>query len=448
MSFLISFFIVYWLRKQLNTPELQAKWSSWLSNGLLIIVGAFIFTKVTAKHFPSFVLGYAILYYIWDQLIQKHEEFKNGKPLFISLLPIAVIYLGTESIEFLHKSFYKKYDNYLDAVEFIGFIWFIVTYINYNRQIKALKAEQLARQIEALENKATQARKEQLEVLVQERTAELQAQNQKLSNTLKELSAAQQQLIHAEKMASLGELTAGIAHEIQNPLNFINNFSELNAELAQELKDAVKAADWEEATDIANSIVTNQQKITEHGKRADSIVKSMLQHSRGGSGQPEAVNINDLASECIKLSYHGMRAKDKTFNAAMDIQLDPHAGIIQCLPSELNRVLLNICTNAFYAVTQKKKDTAGSEYNPRVCLRTYAQAGAVKITIEDNGTGMPDSIREKIFQPFFTTKPTGEGTGLGLSMSYDIITKGHRGTIHVDSNLGEGTIFTIVLPAQ
>jgi two-component system, NtrC family, sensor kinase len=268
-----------------------------------------------------------------------------------------------------------------------------------------------------------------------------------LKQALDELSAAQKQLIHSEKMASLGELTAGIAHEIQNPLNFVNNFSELNAELSSELLDALEANNLGEAKSLAVSIRENQDKVVHHGKRADSIVKSMLQHSRGGGNNKERIDLNALADECIRLSYHGMRAKEKSFNARMNISLNPDIGPVEVIPGDISRVLLNICTNAFYAVLQRVKKEDGS-YHPEVWLETGKSDESFWVKIRDNGGGIPPSVKEKIFQPFFSTKPTGEGTGLGLSMSFDIITKGHGGTIQVDSEDGEGATFLITIPYQ
>ncbi|MFN8289808.1 MAG: ATP-binding protein [Chitinophagaceae bacterium] len=274
---------------------------------------------------------------------------------------------------------------------------------------------------------------------------DLSAQNRKLSHTLEQLKATQSQLIHSEKMASLGELTAGIAHEIQNPLNFVNNFSEVNTELIEEMKEELKAGRTAEATGLADDIKSNNEKIAFHGKRADSIVKGMLQHSRSGSGQKEETDINSLADECLRLSYHGMRAKDKSFNAKTETSFDGHLPKISVVSQDIGRVLLNLITNSFYAVMQKKK-MAGESYNPVVSLTTAREGNNIKIIVRDNGGGIPSKVIEKIFQPFFTTKPTGEGTGLGLSMSYDIITKGHGGKLEVDTKEGEFAAFTIFLP--
>jgi signal transduction histidine kinase len=273
----------------------------------------------------------------------------------------------------------------------------------------------------------------------------LSKQKNELESALKTLTATQKQLIQSEKMASLGELTAGIAHEIQNPLNFVNNFSDVNTELIDEMKEQWAQGNTKEANAIAEDIKQNNEKINYHGKRADSIVKGMLQHSRSSSGQKEPVDINKLVDECLRLSFHGMRAKDNSFNAKTETDFDTNAGTINVVSQEIGRVVLNLLTNAFYSVLQKQK-AAGDSFEPLVSAKTKTQPGAVHIIIRDNGNGIPQKVIDKIFQPFFTTKPTGEGTGLGLSMSYDIITKGHGGELKVETKEGEFAEFTVILP--
>jgi signal transduction histidine kinase len=272
-----------------------------------------------------------------------------------------------------------------------------------------------------------------------------QQANYKLEGALKNLKSTQSQLIQSEKMASLGELTAGIAHEIQNPLNFVNNFSEVNSELIQEMKEEIEKGNLEEVKGLANDIADNEQKINHHGKRADAIVKGMLQHSRSSSGVKEPANINVLADEYLRLAYHGLRAKDKSFNATMKTDFDETIGNINIIPQDIGRVILNLITNAFYAVTEKKKQLQPG-YEPTVSVSTKKQGDRVLISVKDNGDGIPQKILDKVFQPFFTTKPTGEGTGLGLSMSYEIVTKGHSGELKINTKEGEGTEFTIHLP--
>jgi len=269
--------------------------------------------------------------------------------------------------------------------------------------------------------------------------------NNVLQRALSELKTTQRQLIQSEKMASLGELTAGIAHEIQNPLNFVNNFSEVNTELIEEMEMEISQAHLDEVKAIAESIKLNQVKISQHGKRADFIVKGMLQHSRNSTGEKQLTNLNILADEFFKLSFHGLRAKDKSFNAEMVTHFDEHLPKVNIAQQEMGRVLLNLINNAFYAVNQKAK-TAGPGYKPTVELSTMASNGHVQISVKDNGNGIPDEVKDKIMQPFFTTKPTGEGTGLGLSLSYDIVTKGHGGKIEINSKAGEGSEFIVLLP--
>jgi two-component system NtrC family sensor kinase len=277
----------------------------------------------------------------------------------------------------------------------------------------------------------------------------VKTRNAELSKALEDLKAAQTQLVQSEKMASLGELTAGIAHEIQNPLNFVNNFSEVNSELIAEMKEAIHKDNKTEATELASNIDENEKKITMHGKRAEAIVKSMLHHSRSNSGTKEPTDINELAEEYLRLSYHGLRAKDKNFNAGFETELDPGIGKIQVIPQDLGRVLLNLFNNAFYYVMEKKKTfqcaEGGVEYEPMVTVTTRKKKNSIEIIVGDNGNGVPIDLRDKIFQPFFTTKPTGQGTGLGLSLSYDII-KAHGGQIKLETREGEGTEFIIELP--
>jgi two-component system, NtrC family, sensor kinase len=280
--------------------------------------------------------------------------------------------------------------------------------------------------------------------LLQHKNIEIEQQKQNVEETLVELKSTQSQLIQSEKMASLGELTAGIAHEIQNPLNFVNNFSELNTELIEEASQANKAGNPNEVKELLTTLKDNEEKINHHGKRADAIVKGMLLHSRSSTGVKEPTNINALADEYLRLSYHGMRAKDKEFNAVMKTDFDNAISKINIIPQDIGRVLLNLYNNAFYAVTEKKKQQPEG-YEPIVSVSSKKMGDKVVLTVKDNGNGIPQKVVDKIFQPFFTTKPTGEGTGLGLSLSYDII-KAHRGEIKVNTREGEFTEFVVQLP--
>ncbi len=318
-------------------------------------------------------------------------------------------------------------------------------------------------------------------ILLEETIDELELKRKAVEDTLSELKSTQKQLIQAEKMASLGELTAGIAHEIQNPLNFVNNFAEVSIELVDELKQE-SAVDGQQLVlkaepegsavggqQILDDIRENLQKINHHGKRADAIVKGMLQHSRSSTGQKEPTDINVLADEYLRLAYHGLRAKDKDFNATMKTDFDESIGTINIIPQDIGRVILNLITNAFYAVDEKKKKlasdlsglktlTSQKNYEPTVTVstkrslslegeslsRSIGSRGEVLISVKDNGNGIPASVLDKIFQPFFTTKPTGQGTGLGLSLSYDIV-KAHGGELKVESHENEGAEFIIRL---
>jgi signal transduction histidine kinase/ligand-binding sensor domain-containing protein len=302
--------------------------------------------------------------------------------------------------------------------------------------------------------------KDVLEAKVTERTKELKEEKEIVESTLTELKSTQAQLIQSEKMASLGELTAGIAHEIQNPLNFVNNFSEINKELLIEMKDEIDKGNVAEVKILANNLIDNQEKINHHGKRADAIVKGMLQHSRSSSGIKEPTDINALADEYLRLAYHGLRAKDKNFNATMQTDFDESIGRINIIPQDIGRVILNLITNAFYAVTEKRKNMPPSPkgvkedsnvFEPVVTVTTKrlgspsGDGGKVLISVKDNGNGIPQKVLDKIFQPFFTTKPTGQGTGLGLSLSYDIV-KAHGGELKVETKENESSEFTILLP--
>jgi signal transduction histidine kinase len=291
-----------------------------------------------------------------------------------------------------------------------------------------------------------------LSVMLQESIEDLQKKslaieetNKALIQTLEELKATQAQLIQSEKMASLGELTAGIAHEIQNPLNFVNNFSEVSNELIDEMTEQLDKGNAEEAKAIANEVKMSLEKINLHGKRADGIVKSMLQHSRTSSNKKEPTDINVLADEYLRLAYHGMRAKDKSFNAAIKTDYDENIGLIKIISQDIGRVILNLITNAFYAAMEKKKLQVEG-YEPTVTVSSKKIDNKIIVNVKDNGTGIPQKALDKIFQPFFTTKPTGQGTGLGLSLSYDIVTKGHGGELKVETKEGEYTMFSVILP--
>ena len=321
----------------------------------------------------------------------------------------------------------------------------IYYYIDYRSKHLQMENQQLEEKVNERTNELQVANKE-----LNDQQEEITAQRDQLASTVSELKATQQQLIQSEKLASLGELTAGIAHEIQNPLNFVNNFSEVSIELAVEMKEELRSGSQEEAEALADDIVLNLEKIIHHGKRADGIVKNMLQHSRTNSGEKQPTDLNALVDEYLRLSYHGLRAKEKDFNSEMVLDLDPDLPKLNVIQQDFGRVMLNLFNNAFYAVSQRKK-TEDKTYRPLVEVSTRlfmppSGKSEVRIYVKDNGSGIADANRDKIMQPFFTTKPTGEGTGLGLSLSYDIIVKGHGGKMDLSSKEGEYTEFIIQLP--
>lgn len=383
----------------------------------------------------------------------KNQKIEGMRVFVVAFAPVIIANAAIDLLHAVRSLFNASFSlKYIDWAGPLSFMWMLAILFNNNRQAKIMEKERIERKKTEDLNRAIAIRKVELEDMVAERTKELQAQTEELKHALDELRTTQAQLIQAEKMASLGELTAGIAHEIQNPLNFVNNFSEVSNELIDEMNIELEKGDIEEAKAIAADVKQNLEKITHHGKRADSIVKGMLQHSRKSTGQKEPVDINALADEYMRLSYHGLRAKDKSFNATMHTSFDDTIGKVNVIPQDIGRVLLNLFNNSFYAVTEKAKENPGSGFKPTISLSTirYTMAngdGRAVITVADNGDGIPQAIIDKIFQPFFTTKPTGQGTGLGLSLSYDIV-KAHGGDIKVETKPGEGTSFIISLPLQ
>jgi signal transduction histidine kinase len=317
--------------------------------------------------------------------------------------------------------------------------------------------QDLVRTFEILEFKLSRTEKvkrttgilleETIEELDEKRKA-VEESKKALERSLEELRATQDQLIHAEKMASLGELTAGIAHEIQNPLNFVNNFSEVSKELIIEAREEMDAGEADEVLAILGDLKDNMDKINYHGHRASSIVRSMLDHSRVSTGERVETDINSLCDEYLRLAYHGMRARDRSFNADFALNLDPSIPRLKVAPQDIGRVLLNLINNAFQAVSARFSFHENEDYTPSVIVATKSMGDQIEISVADNGTGIPDDIKNKIFQPFFTTKPTGEGTGLGLSISYDIITKGHGGQMKVTTQSGKGTTFRVTIPTE
>jgi two-component system NtrC family sensor kinase len=435
------------LRRALQSKILLPQIDKYLSIGfwfsiVLLVTGVVLHSGKEITAWLAHGILFTVIYFCLTQ-----KEFKSVKSFIYSILPFVAVNFIEDCIELINSPFHEEWNNYFDTAIFFSIVWFFAMFFITRKQRKDMEKEQLKAIELEKEFQQSEVLKTKLEIQVAERTAELRGQKEELQKALDELKTTQVQLIQSEKMASLGELTAGIAHEIQNPLNFVNNFSEVSNELLDEMNEEIVKGDFEEVKNIANDIKKNLEKINYHGKRADSIVKGMLQHSRIGNNVKEPTNINKLADEYLRLAYHGLRAKDKSFNADLVTDFDENLPKINVLTQEVGRVLLNLFTNAFYATHQMQKKS-GEAYKPIVSVKTALKDKGIEITVKDNGIGIPESIKGKIMQPFFTTKPSGEGTGLGLSLSYDIVVKAHGGTITVDSRENDYTVFTILLPIE
>ena len=401
------------------------------------------------------ILLISLLFYVFQQ-----KEMRPLRMFLLAFVPYVSLSALIDLAEVIAPDFYNNWNKYFGTATMLSVIWLAAILFSQYKQNKAAEKERLRREKEDEINRAIAIRKVELEELVAERTAELTQQKEELEHTLDVLRSAQAQLIQSEKMASLGELTAGIAHEIQNPLNFVNNFSEINQELLVEMNEEIEKENLDQVKLIAKDVIENEQKINHHGKRAEAIVRGMLQHSRTSSGVKEPTDINALADEYLRLAYHGLRAKDKSFNADFKTDFDSNLPRINVIPQDIGRVILNLITNAFYAAPLPPEGgfkDPNYVHKPMVIVKTslippsetspeLSGAGRALISVCDNGPGIPSHIMDKIFQPFFTTKPTGQGTGLGLSMSYEIVTKGHGGKLKVENNPGGGATFTIILP--
>jgi signal transduction histidine kinase len=420
------------------------QWEKLFKNALFLSV--FLFASELVIQAEEFMKWVWHLYLILLIVIPyRQKELRPLRMFIFAFVPYVVVAFVSDLTEIIGNDFFKTNESYFKNASALAIIWFVAILYSQNRQSKAAEKERIKRQREDEINRAIAIRKVELEVLVSERTAELTKQKEELEFALEELRNTQSQLIQSEKMASLGELTAGIAHEIQNPLNFVNNFSEVSNELLDEMATEMDQGNNAEAQLILSDLKKNLEKINHHGKRADSIVKGMLQHSRASTGQKEPTDINVLADEFMRLAYHGLRAKDKSFNAKFDSDFDDSIGKINVIPQDIGRVILNLLTNAFYTVNEKKK-ALGESFQPSVVIATKKVGSYVEIKVIDNGNGVPAKSIDKIFQPFFTTKPTGAGTGLGLSLCYEIVTKGHGGELKVETEEGEGSVFTVHLP--
>lgn len=464
---LVLLFMLFWLVTYYVYLEQPVSWQLWTVAILLLIPRVLAsFTEPTLA--MTIVLMIAIIALFTDGIRISINGIRAGRMnsrfILNSIVLLVVILVGGASLSWWLASQYPAYSDY--GVALTNMLFFLTLpfsfasilareYTQTNRRLEdqLIAVAQLSRENESILTKQN----ETLEQQVKERTA-------KLTQSLIDLRTTQQQLIQREKMASLGQLTAGIAHEIQNPLNFVNNFSEVSTELVTELQEEKEKGDLRDSVaedELLQDLTQNLQKINHHGKRASAIVRSMLEHSRTDTGTRQATDLNGLAQEYLRLAFHGLKwpqgsspvnlanQSDKPehdhHTIALKTDFDPTLMPVEVVPQELGRVLLNLYTNAFYAVLQQQK-TASTDYQPTVTVSTVAHNGFVQIRVGDNGIGIPEGSKDKIFQPFFTTKPTGEGTGLGLSLAYDIITKGHGGTLLVNSQEGKGAEFIIQLP--
>ena len=442
--------LVLALRRFFNLPERLPRWNrvlSWL--WLPAVLG---FGITAAAHYRNPLLEEGYMLFVYALVLVTLGQLFSYRPARPLLIGVGLLWL-TKLIKFgLAVGGYKllpPYASYFAAENKLAgfFVWGM--YLAARSQKRSLAKEQKQREEEDKARQLVAGQNAELERLVAERTAALTQQSEELREAVTELKTTQAQLIQAEKMASLGELTAGIAHEIQNPLNFVNNFAEVSSELLDELTDeqAKPAPDVALEVDLLADLQQNLEKITHHGQRAASIVRGMLEHSRASNGERTPTDLNALADEYLRLAYHGLRAKDKSFNATLQTDFAPALPLVEAVSQDLGRVLLNLFTNAFYAV-RKRQEAGEPGYAPTVRVQTAQEEDEVVVRVRDNGTGIPEEVQQKIFQPFFTTKPSGEGTGLGLSLSYDLVVKGHGGTLEVDSEEGSYTEFVVRLPLR
>jgi two-component system, NtrC family, sensor kinase len=443
INILIAVGLIRLLRKSADTAQRLPQWDAILSKVwmvsliLLVIESAFSWTFISDWYFKGV---YLIILYTVYQL----RDYRPAWLFALALAPFAVASGVSYVFKFILPGFHESLSVLFTTAESFSIMWLIGFSIYAFVQNNKEKKQQQQQEAQML---LAEAKKSELEYLVKERTLELTEQKKELEKALVDLKSMQDQLVQHEKMASLGELTAGIAHEIQNPLNFVNNFAEVSGELITEMQEALEKGDAEEVKAIADDLKQNLEKINHHGHRASSIVRGMLGHARTDTGKKEVTDLNALIDECLRLSFHGMRAKDRSFDVNFAQQLDPNLPQVSIVAQDMGRVLLNLFNNAFYATMKKKEHYTGTTpYKPLVYVSSAATANGVEIRVRDNGIGVPESLQNKIFQPFFTTKPAGEGTGLGLSLSYDIITKGHSGTLHIESQEGEGATFIIQIP--
>lgn len=445
---LISLFLLYYLKKSAGPQGFPVHLNRYFKYGMiaaaaLIVIGIAQLPPQILFQLLSFVLVGAIIL-----LILHSPELDYQKTLAITPLPI----IGVQLLEYLVKtispSIHEIVENYFNAAGVFAFIWAVTMWLNHRKQMKEIEIERIISKEQERQLRNTEEQKSQLEILVAERTSEILNQKEELQLALDHLRSTQEQLIQQEKLASLGQLTAGIAHEIKNPLNFVNNFSELSVdflqEIGEEMSNIADSPEKENIIDLLGNVKSNLEKIRHHGSRADSIVRSMLMHSRGGTGTLEPTDLNALIREYSNLAFHGMRANPNPINVEIDLSLDENLPKIKLNAEDFSRVILNLVKNAFDAM-RDKITLEGNGYKAKVIIRTKDLGDMVLIEVEDNGPGVPDQIRDKLLMPFFTTKKGTEGTGLGLSITHDII-KSHEGKLEIESKVGDFTRFSIRMP--
>jgi len=441
-----------WLgRRFLDTPTRLPEWDGRLAKAWQPALALFVAALAFRSTFVADLLNDVSILGVLALGVAVGWRLRAYRPAWLvgaGAVPYVVVLSVKVLLTLLAPSLLKAIDDALDFAGFLSFCWLGTLWLVARNQKKALVAEEQLRLAAEEEQRRIEDQHHDLAYLVNQRTAALARQTDELRTTLTELQATQTQLIQSEKMASLGELTAGIAHEIQNPLNFVNNFADVSAELVAELVEerARPTRDPALEAELLADLRQNLQRITQHGGRAAGIVRGMLEHSRASTGERQPTDLNALCDEYLRLAYHGLRAKNKAFNATLVPELAPGLPPVEAVAGDLGRVLLNLFTNAFYAV-QKRQQAGEPGYVPTVGVATRRVPEGVEVQVRDNGTGMPEAVRQKIFQPFFTTKPSGEGTGLGLSLAHDIVVQGHGGTLSVASQEGQGTTFTVRLPA-
>jgi two-component system NtrC family sensor kinase len=445
---LISLFLLFYLKKSAGSEGFPERLQRYFKYGMiaaavLIVVAILDLPPNFLFQLLSFALVGAIIY-----LILHSPELDYQRSLAITPLPIIAVRLLEYLIELISPAVFDIAEGYLKAAGIFAFIWAVTMWLNHRKQMKEIEVERIITKEQERQLRSTAEQKSQLEILVAERTSEILSQKEELQHTLDHLRTTQEQLIQQEKLASLGQLTAGIAHEIKNPLNFVNNFSELSVDFLEEIDEEMTklpdSPEKENILDLLENIKSNLGKIRHHGSRADSIVRSMLMHSRGGTGTKDPTDLNALIREYSNLAFHGMRANPNPINVEIQLTLDENLTKVRLNAEDFSRVILNLLKNAFDAM-REKVEAEGATYKAKVEIRTKDLGDKVLIEVEDNGPGVPDEIKDKLLMPFFTTKKGTEGTGLGLSITNDIV-KSHEGTLDIKTEKGKFTRFAIVLP--